>query len=58
MALRDAFLLMLGPLAAGAIILLAAVRPYPADAAAAGTESGPGATSTVATGPASGMLDG
>jgi MFS family permease len=33
--LRDAFLVMLGPLAAGALILLAAVRPYKADAAAA-----------------------
>jgi predicted MFS family arabinose efflux permease len=37
-ALRDAFLLMLIPLGVGALILLAAVRPYAADAAAAGTE--------------------
>lgn len=37
-ALRDAFLVMLGPLAAGAVLLLAAVRPYPLDAAAAGTD--------------------
>jgi hypothetical protein len=35
MALRDTFMLMLIPLAAGALILLAARRPYPADAAAA-----------------------
>jgi MFS family permease len=34
-ALRDTFMLMLIPLAAGALILLAARRPYPADAAAA-----------------------
>jgi MFS family permease len=34
-ALRDTFLLMLVPLAGGALILLAARRPYPADAAAA-----------------------
>jgi len=38
MALRDAFLLMLVPLGIGALILLAAVRPYAADAAAAGAE--------------------
>jgi hypothetical protein len=36
LALRDAFLVMLIPLAAGALILLAARRPYPADAARAG----------------------
>lgn len=30
--LRDAFLVMLGPLTAGALVLLAAVRPYDADA--------------------------
>jgi MFS family permease len=41
LALRDAFLVMLIPLAAGAVILLAAVRPYRADAGAAGTPSGP-----------------
>ena len=35
LALRDAFLCMLVPLAAGAVVLLAAVRPYAADAAAA-----------------------
>ena len=35
LALRDAFLVMLGPLAAGALILLAAVRPYQDDARAA-----------------------
>jgi MFS family permease len=35
LALRDAFLIMLGPLAAGALVLLAAVRPYSADARAA-----------------------
>jgi MFS family permease len=34
-ALRDTFALMLIPLATGALILLAARRPYPADAAAA-----------------------
>ncbi len=36
-ALRDTFLLMLLPLAGGALLLLAGRRPYPADAAAAGT---------------------
>jgi MFS family permease len=41
LALRDAFLVMLVPLGAGALILLAARRPYPADAAAAGTEQPP-----------------
>jgi MFS family permease len=35
MALRDTFLLMLLPLAAGALVLLAARRPYAADVAAA-----------------------
>ena len=35
-ALRDAFLLTLVPLTLSGLILLAAVRPYPADAAAAG----------------------
>jgi MFS family permease len=35
LALRDAFLVMLGPLAAGALMLLAAVRPYQEDARAA-----------------------
>ena len=35
LALRDAFLVMLGPLAAGAVVLLAAARPYPVDARAA-----------------------
>jgi len=35
LALRDAFLVMLGPLAAGALVLLAAVRPYRDDARAA-----------------------
>jgi MFS family permease len=35
-SLRDAFLLTLVPLALSALILLTAVRPYPADAAAAG----------------------
>jgi MFS family permease len=35
MALRDTFVVMLVPLAAGALILLAARRPYAADAAAA-----------------------
>ncbi len=58
MALRDAFLLMLLPLAAGALILLVAVRPYPADAAAAGTEPETPAEPAAGTGPASGMLDG
>jgi MFS family permease len=38
-ALRDSFLVMLLPLAAGAIILLAARRLYGADAAAAATRS-------------------
>jgi predicted MFS family arabinose efflux permease len=42
MALRDTFLVMLLPLAAGAVVLLAARRPYAADAAAAGTTPGPG----------------
>jgi MFS family permease len=46
LALRDAFLVMLVPLGVGALILLAAVRPYAADAAAAGTE------------PEAGMLEG
>ena len=36
LALRDAFLVMLGPLAAGALMLLSATGPYGADAAAAG----------------------
>lgn len=35
LALRDAFLVMLGPLALGALVLLAAARPYRADARAA-----------------------
>lgn len=35
LALRDAFLVMLGPLAGGALVLLAARRPYRADARAA-----------------------
>jgi MFS family permease len=48
LALRDAFLVMLAPLAAGALILLAAVGPYRHDAAAAGTTGGSGP----------GMLDG
>jgi MFS family permease len=51
-ALRDAFLIMLVPLAAGALILLTAIRTYAADAAAAGTELGAG------TEPGAGMLDG
>lgn len=38
LALRDAFLVMLGPLGAGSMILFAAARPYQADARAA---SGP-----------------
>jgi MFS family permease len=38
LALRNAFLLMLIPLAAGAVILLGARRPYPADAAAAAAQ--------------------
>lgn len=46
LALRDAFLIMLVPLALAPLILLTAVRTYAGDAAAAGTES-PG-----------GMLDG
>lgn len=33
LALRDAFLVMLGPLAAGALLLLAAMKPYKADVA-------------------------
>jgi MFS family permease len=37
MALRDTFMLMLLPLAGGALLLLAGRRPYAADAAAAGT---------------------
>lgn len=42
MALRDTYLVMLIPLAAGALILLAARRPYAADAAAASaTAPGP-----------------
>jgi MFS family permease len=41
-ALRDAFLIMLVPLAAGALILLTAIGTYPADARAAGTEPDPG----------------
>jgi hypothetical protein len=53
MALRDAFMLMLLPLAAGALILLAAVRPYPADAAAAGTDSGPLSDGDAPAGPVS-----
>lgn len=36
LALRDAFMVMLGPLAAGALVLLGAVRPFEADARAAG----------------------
>lgn len=36
LALRDAFLVMLIPLAVGALLLLTARRPYPADAARAG----------------------
>ncbi|HET6963894.1 MAG TPA: MFS transporter [Acidimicrobiales bacterium] len=39
LALRDAFLVMLAPLAAGALVLLAAVRPYAADARAASSPS-------------------
>jgi MFS family permease len=39
LALRDAFLVMLIPLAAGALTLLAAVRPYRADARAAASPS-------------------
>jgi MFS family permease len=42
LALRNSFLLMLIPLGAGALILLAAVKPYRADAGSAGTEPGPG----------------
>jgi MFS family permease len=46
MALRDSFLIMLIPLGAGALILLAAIKPYARDAAAAGTPTarpaGPG----------------
>jgi MFS family permease len=41
-ALRDAFLIMLVPLATGALILLTAVGTYPADARAAGTDPGGG----------------
>ncbi len=41
LALRDAFLVMLFPLAAGAVTLLAARRSYRADAAAAGTPTRP-----------------
>ena len=36
LALRDAFLVMLGPLAAGAVVLLGAAGPYEEDAVAAG----------------------
>jgi MFS family permease len=36
LALRDAFLVMLAPLTIGALLLFAAVRPYEADARAAG----------------------
>jgi hypothetical protein len=43
MALRDTYLVMLIPLAAGALILLAARRPYAADAAAA-SATAPGGT--------------
>lgn len=39
LALRDAFLVMLGPLAGGALLLLAAIRPYGADARAATSPS-------------------
>lgn len=39
LALRDAFLVMLGPLAAGALVLLAAARPYRGDAQAANEPS-------------------
>jgi MFS family permease len=42
LALRNAFLVMLIPLAAGALILLAAISPYRADAEAAGTRPAPG----------------
>jgi MFS family permease len=42
LALRDAFLVMLIPLALGALILLLAIPSYPADAAAAGTTPGAG----------------
>jgi MFS family permease len=41
-ALRDAFLIMLVPLAVGALVLFTAIRPYPADARAAGTDPGAG----------------
>jgi MFS family permease len=41
-ALRDAFFVMLVPLAAGALVLFAAVRTYPGDARAAGTFTGSG----------------
>jgi MFS family permease len=40
-ALRNAFMVMLVPLAAGAVILLAAVRPYPYDAAVAAGRTPP-----------------
>jgi MFS family permease len=42
LALRDAFLVMLVPLAAGALILLAGISTYRADAEAAGTRPAPG----------------
>jgi len=41
MALRDAFLVMLLPLAGGALVLLGARRSYAADAAAADTPGSP-----------------
>ena len=43
LALRDAFLVMLGPLGVGSLILFAAVRPYQADARAAGVRPFSGA---------------
>jgi MFS family permease len=54
MALRDTFLVMLVPLAAGAVVLLAARRPYAADAAAAGTDPAAGPEPA---GPGSGRLE-
>lgn len=42
LALRDAFLVMLIPLAVGALTLLLAIPSYAADAAAAGTAPGAG----------------
>lgn len=39
LGLRDAFLVMLGPLAAAALVLLGAARPYPVDARAANQPS-------------------